>query len=112
MDRTRRALLIWVAGLLPVSLAGTLSMSTIGCSPSSALCYDPDLLSTPEKSLRTSLAFTDVSPFDGKDGGELKRCGGCQFFRAAAEEGCGECQILGGPVSAASVCNSWSIKAA
>jgi hypothetical protein len=85
-----------------------LPIATTGCSPSGPVCYDPELLSTPEIALRTSQGFMDVSPHNGKDGAEVKRCIGCQFFRAEGEEDCGHCQILNGPVSANGHCNAWS----
>ncbi len=53
--------------------------------------------------LRTSLHYANPSP--KKD--EL--CQACGFFTAdPAKTGCGNCQIMSGPVDAAGHCDSWA----
>lgn len=107
MNWTRRSTLELGCRAL-VGAAGLLSPFALGCTPAEPGCYDPELLSTPERSLRRARAYTDHSSHRGADGA-LQRCAGCQFFGAGgAVEGCGACQILGGPVSAAGRCDAWS----
>lgn len=99
---TRRELL-GRGGRVALGLTSGLVATTIGCSKNETKCVDPEFLSTPEQSLRTSQGYVDRSPH-----GEEKNCGGCQFFSRVGDEGCGRCQILSGPVSAAGVCSAWS----
>ena len=69
-------------------------------------CYDPAALPFSQKSQRRSLGYLEVSA-DPK-----KHCGACAFFTAAAQGGCGTCQLLsGGPVRADAVCGSFAAKA-
>ena len=101
MTWTRRRLLTRALAWAPIGLSGV--WAGLGCAPSSTLCYDPDLLSTPERALRTARGYAERSPH-----GDAKQCRGCEFFRPARAEDCGRCQILGGPVSASGHCDSWS----
>ena len=61
-------------------------------------CVDPQ-----SESLRTSLHYASVSPVPNEN------CGACGFF-AVSQGGCGNCQIMGGPVDATGHCDSWSAK--
>jgi High potential iron-sulfur protein len=70
-----------------------------------ASCTDPDDLSGADIALRKSVEYTETSP------DEKKTCRGCGFFKGGSG-GCGSCQILGGLVSAAGHCTSWSARAA
>lgn len=67
-------------------------------------CFDPASLGMSQKRIRTSVQFAAVSP------DPAKRCELCAFFKAS-QPGCGACQILGGPVSAGSLCSSYAAKA-
>lgn len=99
--RGARTLVIASAGLLPVAA---------GCSPSAPRCYDPELLSSGEASLRRTQGYVDVSTAVSATG-DAKACEGCQFFRREVDGGdCGHCEILGGSVSAKGHCNGWSAK--
>jgi hypothetical protein len=69
-----------------------------------ASCTDPDDLSGADIALRKSVEYTETSP------DEKKTCRGCGFFKGGSG-GCGSCQILGGLVSAAGHCTSWSARA-
>jgi hypothetical protein len=102
----RRRLLLQAVHVGSIALAGSLA-SLVGCSRSESACYDAELLSTPDRSLRDSRHYADVSPHGG-----AMQCGGCQYFRTAGAEGCGSCQILGGPVSARGHCDAWVARAA
>lgn len=66
-----------------------------------AVCYDPAALPLSQKSRRRSLSYVEVSS------DPAKRCAGCAFFTATAE-GCGNCQLLNGPVNAGAVCASFA----
>ena len=88
-------------------LAGALLTAAVGCSKNEPTCVDPDLLSTPERALRKSQAYVDDSPH-----GVEKNCSGCQFFSREGGAGCGQCQILGGPVHAGGHCSAWAEKTA
>jgi hypothetical protein len=68
-------------------------------------CTDPDDLSGADIALRKSVEYTETSP------DEKKTCRGCGLFKGGSG-GCGSCQILGGLVSAAGHCTSWSARAA
>lgn len=69
---------------------------------SPAQCYDSSSLPRSQRSMRRSLGFKDVADC------ETKSCSTCAFF-TRKDGDCGTCQLLiGGPTSAASVCNSWA----
>ena len=61
-------------------------------------CVDPQ-----SESLRTSLHYASVSPVANQN------CGACGFF-TQTQGGCGNCQIMSGPVDATGHCDSWSAK--
>lgn len=54
------------------------------------------------ESLRASLHY-QVKASDPQ-----KECSACSFFTAGSASGCGECQIMSGPVDATGHCDSWS----
>ena len=106
--RTRRQLLgssvrILGLGFVLCPVAGSLLAGVSGCSDDAIECVDPELLSTPERALRVTQNYVNRSPH-----GEAKQCGACQFFRPKTAAGCGECQILAGPVSRTGHCDAWS----
>ena len=100
----RRAFLAQAMHLGSIVLAGLLPFQ-VGCSRSETTCYDPELFSTPERSLRDSKGYVDRSPH-----GDTKQCSGCQFFRTGDPDSCGSCQILGGPVHARGHCDAWAAR--
>lgn len=96
MTVSRRNLLALIA-LAPLGIAGARAQSA-------PACYDPAALPASQKGIRKALGFQDVSS------DPTKRCAGCAFF-AGTKPGCGTCALLSsGPVSAASVCNSFARK--
>jgi outer membrane murein-binding lipoprotein Lpp len=93
--------------LLGASAAGTLLLA--GCTKDAAKqaagCADADSLTDQERSLRTSMSYTDVAP------NAAEACDGCAFFHASeTAPGCGRCDILLGAVDAEGHCQSWSRK--
>ena len=106
---TRREVLSSGAGALVAATIGA-SLVPLGCSPSAPQCFDPDSLSSGELSLRKSQGYVDRSKAANPDG-STRTCAGCQFFQASsADAGCGQCQILGGPVSGGGHCNAWAAR--
>jgi hypothetical protein len=102
----RRSLLGRLLGLGVVFSTGGAWLA-LGCSRAELACYDPELLSTAERSARRLRSYVDVA-----SGGDAKRCGGCDFFEPGDSAGCGRCSILAGPVSATGVCDAWSERTA
>ncbi|MFD1613202.1 high-potential iron-sulfur protein [Sphingomonas tabacisoli] len=91
-------------GLLCVAATGAaaIALASRASAANAEACFNPDALPAAQKSLRRSLGFQLASP------DPARKCGGCAFF-TAKPEGCGSCALLsGGPVTAASVCNSWA----
>jgi hypothetical protein len=88
--------------LLGFAAAAPLGALAARAQPAAPVCYDPAKLPASQRSLRRALGFRDTST------DPVKHCGICAFF-TATKGGCGTCQLLsGGPVTAASVCNSWA----
>jgi hypothetical protein len=104
MKLERRRLLLHALRFSFLSFIGLLPFQ-LGCSRSETACYDPELFSTPERSLRESRGYVDASPH-----ADARQCGGCEFFRAGEPEGCGRCEILGGAVAARGYCDSWAAR--
>jgi hypothetical protein len=102
---TRRAVL---RNGMRISLAGATLPGLVACGQSDnrqTACNGPGQLSDSDRSMRSSLGYTDVSPNPGE------RCGGCEYFTALESGGsCGSCQLLPGQVSNEGRCNSWSPK--
>jgi hypothetical protein len=96
VDISRRSLL----GLIAIAPLGALAAKA---QTAPAACYDPASLPAGQKSLRRSLDFQEKAP------DPAKRCGDCAFFKPSQGD-CGACQILSGPTTAGSVCNSWAAK--
>lgn len=97
MNQTRRNF-IALAGIAP------LAVITARAAHAASVCNDPASLSLAQKNMRRGLGYVEVAP-DPK-----KRCGVCAFF-TARQGSCGSCQMMsGGPVDAASVCNSFAPK--
>ena len=91
------------------NFVGLIALAPFGIASASAqsasACYDPAALPASQKGIRTALGFKDASP------DPARRCGACAFFAATKPAGCGTCALLsGGPVGAASVCNSFAKK--
>ncbi len=67
-------------------------------------CTDTSGLGPADVQLRTSLGYVDRSPQPEK------LCLNCLHYKAAAENQCGGCAILKGPVHPKGYCNSWAAK--
>lgn len=104
MTASRRTFLTAAAGV-PVALLFAGAAGAAG--PPTPVCYDPATLTLSQKNRRRSLGYLEA----GTD--PAKRCGGCAFFAAAAANaGCGTCQLLSGAsVKVGAVCNSFAAKA-
>jgi len=90
----RRGLLARILRMLPIVLGGLVPISG-GCFRSETTCYDSEAFSTSEFALRSSQAYSDVSPQ-----GEAKRRGGSRRFRVGQLAGRRRCEVLAGPASA------------
>ena len=84
-------------------IAGSALLASCGKSSVSA-CFDEQYLSAGEAQMRQTLAYVDTFSLPESN------CSQCQFYRAGEAEGCGECELLAGPVSAAGHCNSWAAR--
>ena len=71
-----------------------------------ATCDSETELGTRDNGIRKALAYVEDSPHTDKD------CANCKFFKAAAGEVCGGCEIIAGPIAAAGYCNSWVARTA
>ncbi len=69
------------------------------------VCADESSMTSAEKSLRTTLQYTETSP------DPAKTCLDCEFFTAATEgAGCGACEMFGGKqANSGGYCVSWSV---
>jgi high potential iron-sulfur protein len=67
-------------------------------------CTDTSGLSPMDVQMRTSLGYVDKSPQPEK------LCSNCLHYKPAAENQCGGCAILKGPVHPKGYCNSWAAK--
>ena len=99
MNGSRRRFLA-LAGIVPAALIGARLARAEG-----AACYDPAALPLNVRNRRAALGFVERSADPGR------RCGTCAFFQAK-EGDCGTCQLLvGAPVTALGLCNSFAAKA-
>ena len=85
-------------------IAGAGVLASCGKSGGS-VCFDEAYLSAGEAQMRKTLAYVDQFSLPESS------CSQCQFYRAAETAGCGECELLAGPVSASGHCNSWAARA-
>jgi len=92
----RRHFLQRALGLVPVILVAPAAVRQALADTS---CAQPE-----SESLRGSLHYVAMAADPQKD------CKVCGFFTPKSSGGCGECQILGGPVDATGHCESWSAK--
>ncbi|MET1755849.1 hypothetical protein ABVV53_10315 [Novosphingobium sp. RD2P27] len=70
-------------------------------SARAATCYDPAALPLSQKNRRRSLGYMEVAD------DPAKRCAGCAFFTATAEE-CGQCAMLSSTVNSGASCGSFA----
>ena len=98
MTPDRREFLV-MALAAPIALSGSRQAGA-----ADAACYDPDSISLAQQGLRRSLEFTERSS------DPAKHCDLCAFF-SGTKAGCGNCQILSGPVVAGGLCSSFAPRA-
>jgi hypothetical protein len=84
-------------------VSGAAVLASVRGAAADKVCADPGKLDDAQKSLRTSLNYVEPSPDPSKS------CKACGFFQPAGD-GCGTCQIFGGPASANGHCDSWAAK--
>jgi hypothetical protein len=99
---SRRDLLHTSAALGAFAVFGSAACSK---SPASLVCTDTSGLAPADLTVRTSLAYTDVSLEPGK------MCSGCQqFVPSAAPSACGTCKVVKGPINPKGYCKSFVAK--
>lgn len=89
---------------LALTLAAPVVLATTTQAMAAEACFDPEALPLAQQGMRRSLQYADPSP------DAAKRCELCAFF-AGTKAGCGNCQILSGPVSGSAVCASFAPRA-
>ena len=95
----RRESLVGLAGVLLAPAA----LSACGKKPLE--CTDTSALKPDELNMRATLAYTDTTT------DPAKRCSDCQLYKPAAENQCGACQLVKGPINPNGSCKSWVKKA-
>jgi hypothetical protein len=102
---SRRDVLRRGAGLGALAVAG----ASVACSKPKApalSCTDTSALSPTDLTIRTSLAYVDVSTEPGKT------CSGCLQFLPASPDACGACKVVKGPINPSGYCKSFAPKPA
>ena len=85
---------------LQATAALTILPRTVSAADAAHSCVDAQ-----SESLRSSLHYAGVSTVANQS------CSGCAFFtRDTAKSGCGNCQIMSGPVDETGRCDSWSAR--
>lgn len=80
-----------------------LPVALLAAKSAAAACADPDELSDSVRDMRESLEYTDTAR------NAQQSCTGCSFFKPAKTgASCGNCEVLGGAVSATGHCVSWT----
>jgi High potential iron-sulfur protein len=83
-----------------------LPMLVVVARTAEAACADPDEMSDSVRGMRESLEYSDAASDPNKT------CSGCSFFRSdKASAGCGQCEVLTGPVNSKGHCVSWTKRA-
>jgi hypothetical protein len=100
---SRRHLLQQSAALGALAVFGTVAC---GKKQAALVCTDTTGLSAADISVRTALAYTDVSIEAGKT------CSGCQQFVPTAPNACGTCKVVKGPINPIGDCKSFLAKPA
>jgi len=88
------------------ALGGLAVFGAAACSkaPAALNCTDTTGLAAGDISVRTSLAYSDVSTEAGKS------CSNCQQFVAASPTACGTCKVIKGPINPKGYCKSFVLK--
>lgn len=102
---SRRELLTNASALGALAVFGAAACSKSG--PAKLSCADTSSMAPADVSVRTALAYVDVSTEPGKS------CTNCQQFVAPAAAGtCGTCKVLKGPINPTGYCKSFVAKPA
>jgi|ERR1700733_3908866 hypothetical protein len=89
---------------LQASVGSLLALVARSTAAAGNVCADVQTMDSGQKSMRTSLNYTETSP------DQTKTCSMCSFFQAT-NEACGTCMIFSGaPANAKGHCDSWSPK--
>jgi hypothetical protein len=91
------------------ALSALAVFGVVACGKKAAplTCTDTSALAPADLSVRTALAYTDISMEAGKS------CLSCQQFVAPAAVGtCGTCKVLKGPINPTGYCKSFVAKTA
>jgi len=97
IDRRESFVVIAAAIVSPLAL--------FACQKGPLACTTTSSLTPDELTLRTTtLAYTDVTA-------DLsKTCAGCQLFKPVADDQCGACLVVKGPINPHGSCKSWAKK--
>ncbi len=97
----RREALLQAIGLGTATLVPVWALTA--CK-SQLSCTDTSGISGADLTTRTQLQYMDhsVNP--------QKVCSGCKLFKAGAENACGSCTLVKGPINPAGNCTSWAAK--
>ena len=98
---SRRDLLQNAAALGSLAVFGAAACSK---TPAALNCTDTTGLAPADVTVRTSLAYTDVSTEPGKS------CTTCQQFVPTTPTTCGTCKVLKGPINPKGYCKSFVAK--
>jgi hypothetical protein len=102
---SRRQLLSNASALSALAVFGAAACSKSG--PATLSCADTSSMAPADVSVRTALAYVDVSTEPGKT------CSNCQQFVAPAAAGtCGTCKVVKGPINPTGNCKSFVAKPA
>lgn len=92
---------------LQLPVGGSVLLGLAACDSDGGnlmVCADENAMTSAEKSLRTTLQYTETSP------DPAKTCSDCEFFTATAATGCGTCEMFGDkPANPGGHCVSWSV---
>jgi hypothetical protein len=102
---SRRELLTNASAMGALAVFGASACGKKG--PATLSCADTSSMAPADVSVRTALAYVDVSTEPGKT------CSNCQQFVAPAAAGtCGTCKVVKGPINPTGNCKSFVAKPA
>ena len=99
-----RRLVLQQSLALGVVTVGSLGVFTAACGKKELSCDDASSLPPADAQTRTLLAYVDKTPI------AEKYCSNCQQYKAAAENQCGGCNLVKGPIHPKGYCKSWAAK--
>ncbi len=80
------------------------AMLAVGCGKKELSCTDTAGLAPADANLRGQLGYVDKSTEAEKN------CANCQFYKPAAPDACGGCNLMKGPINPKGYCKSWAKK--